>query len=208
VLLTHSHYDHIRDVPALAMNFYLRKKSLDIYSHQAVLDNLTQHLLNGILYSEFHKKPVDKPTLRLNLLEPGRKAIIEGYEVLPAPVNHAIPTTGYQVTSRDGKTIFYSGDTGSNPVKLWEQISPQVLFIELTTSNRWEDSVKNNGHLTPNLLKQDLLAFREARGYLPLTIGVHLNPQDEPEIRKEIAVVSESLGTSILLSYEGMVVQI
>ena len=26
VLLTHGHYDHIRDIPSLAMNFYLRKK--------------------------------------------------------------------------------------------------------------------------------------------------------------------------------------
>jgi ribonuclease BN (tRNA processing enzyme) len=208
VLLTHAHYDHIRDIPALAMNFFLRLKSVDIYTHQPVLDNLTQYLLNGKLYAEFHKKPAENPTLRLHVLEPFRKIMVEGYEVLPCPVNHAIPTMGYQLTSRDGKTIFYSGDTGPNSAELWQQIAPQVLFIELTTSNRWEEAVKHNGHLTPNLLNQELLAFKKIRGYLPQVIAVHLNPQDEPEIRPEIAAVAGSLGVSIRLAREGMVVEI
>ncbi|GAH38128.1 unnamed protein product, partial [marine sediment metagenome] len=32
ILLTHQHYDHIRDVPAIAMNFYLAGATINIYS--------------------------------------------------------------------------------------------------------------------------------------------------------------------------------
>jgi ribonuclease BN (tRNA processing enzyme) len=208
VLLTHAHYDHIRDIPALAMNYFLRNKSVDIYTHQMVLDYLTQYLLNGQLYPEFHKKPVGNPAVRLHLLKPYNRTTIEGYDVFPVPVSHALPAIGYQLTTRDGKTIFYTGDTGANPVEVWQQLSPQVLFIELTTSNRWEESVKNNGHLTPNLLDKELRAFREARGYLPRIITVHMNPQDEDNIKPEISAVAQALGTSIQLAHEGMIIQI
>ena len=50
VLLTHQHYDHIRDIPALAMNFALQKATLNIYSTSAVRDILATHLINGVLY--------------------------------------------------------------------------------------------------------------------------------------------------------------
>ena len=36
VLLTHQHYDHIRDIPALAMNFLLHENTIAIYSIQPV----------------------------------------------------------------------------------------------------------------------------------------------------------------------------
>ncbi|GAH21991.1 unnamed protein product [marine sediment metagenome] len=35
ILLTHQHYDHIRDVPAIAMNFYLCGATINIYSTQS-----------------------------------------------------------------------------------------------------------------------------------------------------------------------------
>ena len=47
ILLTHRHYDHIRDIPAIAMNLFLRNASITVYSTQPVYDALTTHLLNG-----------------------------------------------------------------------------------------------------------------------------------------------------------------
>ncbi len=115
---------------------------------------------------------------------------------------------GYQITSPDGKAIFYTGDTGANLSSVWERISPQVLFIELTASNRWEESMKANGHLTPDLLQQELTRFREIKGYLPEVICVHINPAGENEIKSEIAAVADTLGIPIQLAYEGMQVEV
>lgn len=204
VLLTHAHYDHIRDIPALAMNLYLRRKTLGVYTHQDVLDKLKKHLLNGALYPEFDKRPADNPVLDLHLLEAYQESTVEGYTVLPLPVQHAVPAMGYQITSADGKTVFYSGDTGVNLAELWEHISPQVLFIELTAPNRWEEAIKPSGHLTPNLLKQELIRFREIKGYLPRVVTVHINPHNESETRAEISEVAEQIGASIEPAREGM----
>jgi len=204
VLLTHAHYDHIRDIPALGINLFLRRKSVSVYSHQPVLDNLTRYLLNGEIYPEYHRKPEDNPVLKLFQVEPYRQIIIDDYTVLPFPVTHALPTLGYQITSKDGKSILYTGDTGPGLSEVWQKTSPQVIFIEMTASNRWQESMMHSGHLTPDLLKQELVSFREIRGYLPRVILVHLNPEGENEITSEILSVSASLDASIQPGYEGM----
>ena len=57
VLLTHHHYDHIRDIPALGMNFYLFEKTITLYSTPPVYEALTAHLLNNVLYPNFIERP-------------------------------------------------------------------------------------------------------------------------------------------------------
>ena len=32
LLITHHHYDHIKDIPMLGMNFYVKKTNINIYS--------------------------------------------------------------------------------------------------------------------------------------------------------------------------------
>jgi ribonuclease BN (tRNA processing enzyme) len=208
VLLTHSHYDHIRDIPALAINLFLRRMSLDIYTHQAVRDNITAHLLNGIIYPEYHKKPVDNPAIRFHLLENLKKTEIAGYSVLPVKVNHAIPTLGYQITSPEGRSVFYTGDTGGDLAETWQNISPDVLLIEVTASNRWEDHIKHNGHMTPRSLQKELSTFHQLKGYFPQTIAVHLNPCGEIEIRKELEKTAANLGIAIQIGRKNMQIRL
>ena len=209
ILLTHGHYDHIRDIPALAINLYLRGLSIDIYTHKAVYDNLTQFLLNGKLYSEFHKKiPSVQSSVNLHIIEALQQFNIDGYKVIPVSVKHSIPTMGYQISDQSGKTIFYSGDTGSGLSEIWSLISPQVLFIEVTSDNRWAEEGQAHGHLTPQHLQQELLSFRQIKGYLPKVITVHMNPADEDKIQAEIFEVAKSVGTSIELGFEGMEIKL
>ncbi len=208
ILLTHGHYDHIRDIPAFAMNLYLRKKSADIYTHQAAADNLLRYFLDGGIYPEFTKKPEAAPTLKLHLLKEFEEVKILDYTVLPAPVAHALPGIGYQVAGPGAKTIFYTGDTGPSLSRAWDRVSPQVLFIELTASDRWQEAMRNNGHMTPNLLRQELTSFRQIRGYLPRVICVHMNPANEEEIRSEILPMADALGISVELAHEGMLVEV
>jgi len=204
VLLTHQHYDHARDIPSLGMNFLLHENTIDIYSTHAVYEALSAHLLNDTLYPNFMERPPQKPAVQFRILEPGRTELIGDYSVLPVAVNHSVPTVGYQITSADGKVVFYTSDTGSGLADCWQQVSPQLLIIEVTAPDRYNDFVRRSGHLTPALLGQELEDFRKLKGYLPQIVLVHMNPLNEKEIEAEIDIVARSLNAPIKLGHEGM----
>ena len=208
ILLTHQHYDHIRDVPAIAINHFLQDNTIDVYSTQTVYDAVTTHLLNDRLYPDFLQLPVPAPAVRFTIIEPYRPEEIDGYSVLAVPVHHSKATVGYQITSADGKVMFYTADTGSGLASCWERVSPQLLFVEVTVPNRLQDFAVKSGHLTPALLSQELADFRQLKGYLPPVILVHMSPIQEEEIESEIAEVAKELNSSITLAHEGMQLQL
>jgi len=204
ILLTHQHYDHVRDVLTLALNLALRNATISIYSIQPVYDTLSTHLLDGKLYPKFLEKPYGNPTIQFTIIEACKTKLIEGYNILAVPVNHTVPTVGYQVTSSDGKAVFYTGDTGSDLAECWKYISPQLLIIEVTVPDSYEEFAKRSGHLTPSFLKRELISFQEVKGYLPQVVVIHMSPNLEEEIAAEITAVAQGLDKPITLAYEGM----
>jgi len=208
ILLTHRHYDHIRDIPAVAMNFFLNESAINVYSIPTVYEALNTHLLNVELYPKFMEHPPGNPTINFNVIEPGKTEQVEGYSILALPVNHSVPTVGFQVASTDGKAIFYTADTGPGLSDCWKKISPQLLVVEVTAPNRYEDFAREAGHLTPSLLAQELNSFRELKDYIPQVIIVHMHPGLEREIGAEVASVAQALNASIKLAYEGMQLQL
>jgi ribonuclease BN (tRNA processing enzyme) len=204
ILLTHHHYDHIRDIPAIAMNLFLHGARTAVYSIPAVHEVVTSHLLDDEIYPDFHQRPPDKPILNFHIIEPLKPELIEGYSVLAVPVSHSVPAVGYQVTSPDGKIVFHTGDTGPGLAGCWKHVSPQLLIIEVTASERYREEAAEAGHLSPSLLKEELISFREVKGYLPPVVAVHMNPALEKEIATEVAAVEKELGSSITMGYAGM----
>ncbi len=202
-LITHPHYDHFRDLPMLGMNLFLNEGKIKVYGSQAVRDTLAQHVLDGKVYSKFFERGI----IEFQALEPNKAAQIEGYEVTPLPVFHSAPGTGFWV-KKDGRSFLYTGDTGPGLSECWRNASPELLIIEVTASNRYADWGRTSGHLTPDLLKEELVSFRQIRGYLPKVLTVHMNPALELEIAPELAKVSESLACDISLAWEGLEVEV
>ena len=99
ILLSHKHYDHIRDIPAVAINFFSQGSTIKIYSTQDVHDAISEHLLNGKIYPDFSALPETNPTVKCSIVEPYKPEQIEGYNVIAVPVNHDDVAVGYQVTS-------------------------------------------------------------------------------------------------------------
>ncbi len=203
VLFTHGHYDHIRDLPMLAMNCFLNEGIVHAYGSQAVKDALAEHILNGQVYSRFFERPV----LDFHEVEPYTAFIIDRYEVTPVPVSHAVPATGYLIKS-DGRSFFYTGDTGPGLSECWKHVKPDLLIIEVTASNRFTGFGRESKHLTPELLKEELIEFRNIRGYLPKIITVHMNPSLEAEIAVELKEVAVALGADITPAREGLEIQV
>lgn len=208
VLISHQHYDHIKDIPLLGMNLFLNNASIDVYSIEDVYEAVKKYLLNGDLYPKFLEEAEGGATIKFHIVEPYRGFKIESYSVLPLPVAHAVPAVGYQITSVDGKTVFYAGDTGPGLADCWQHISPRLIIIEVTASDKYMQFGREKGHLTPGLLKEELLGFQKVKGYLPDVVTVHMNPGLESEIGAELAVIAEELGNSINLAYEGMKIEL
>ena len=208
LLITHHHYDHMGDIPAVAMTLALQQAAINVYSTRTVYDNLSAHLLNGVLYPKFLEIPADNPTVKFSILEPDKITEIEGYSVSALPVNHPVPTVGYQIAAPDGKTVFYTADTGTGLSGCWKHITPELLIIETTFPDRYERFARETGHLCPGLLEQELTSFQELKGYLPRIVLIHMNPYLEKEIESEIAALNKHLDSSITLAYEGMRIQL
>ncbi len=202
ILLTHGHYDHIRGVPAFAFNNSCR--TTRVFANPETLEILATHLIDDKIYPRFSEKTdfLDKRALELLPLEPLKYRDIEGYRVLPIPVNHPIATMGFEI-SKDGKSLFYTGDTGPGLMSLWEHISPQLLIIDLTFPNSAEKASRDSGHLCPKLLKDELMGFYQAKGYLPRIVLIHLCPWFEGEIAQEVKQVAGELGITISIAREG-----
>jgi len=203
VLLTHQHYDHVRDIPTLAMNLFLGGSQTTIYSIPKVFEVLEKHLLNDVIYPDFRYKSPDKPTIKFSVVEPNKPQKILDYDVLAVPVKHGVPTVGYQLGA-GGKTFFYTSDTGQGLAESWQYVSPQLLITEVTASNKYTEWAVDGGHLTPSLLQRELEEFRKLKGYLPPVLIVHMSPHLEKDIAAEVAAMSKDLGASVTLAHEGM----
>jgi len=203
ILLSHGHYDHIRAVPAFAFNN--SDRTTEVIANPKTLEILSSHLIDGVVYPEFTSDAsfLQKATLRLVPLEPFKPKTIVGYDVRAIPVRHNLDGVGFEITSRDRKTLFYTGDTGPGLSSIWESISPQLIIADVTWPDNLASAAKDAGHLCPMMLKEELTEFRRVNGYLPRVVVNHVSPQHEPEIGREVSEVAKSLGASIDIAREG-----
>ena len=203
ILLSHGHYDHIRDVPTFAFNNTDRTTS--VYATSYTLEFLSSHLTDGLIYPKFTEKYgyVHRHVLEFCPLEPYTLQKVEGYDVTAVPVNHPLEAVGFEIASPDGKRIFYTGDTGPGLSPAWQHVRPDYLITELTLPNRLGEEARDSSHLCPETLKQELTEFRKIKGYLPPIYLVHLSPEYEQEIIEEAVVVSRALNIPIRAVAEG-----
>jgi len=206
VLLTHHHFDHTRDLVTLAANAaYYWRRQLIVYALRYTLDIVTNCLLDGKIYANFLEYPSkEKPTLILEAIEPYSRKTIAGYDVLAVPVKHSVPAVGYEITSSDGKSLFCTGDTTVGISDCWQHISPQLLITEVAGPDKYEDWLKKAGHFCARFLKEELIQFRQLKGYLPRVIVIHIGNPYEQEIKEEVAQVAQELEADVSLGYEDM----
>lgn len=205
VLVTHRHFDHIHGIPLLAMNT-IGHGLTRIYGLEPVIVELRNHFINGTIYPTFLPAGNSRlASLELCAIDAFEEFEVEGYSVLAVPVEHGVPAVGYQVRSTDNKTMFYTGDTGGALTSIWDHISPDVLFCEVTNPNGIGGGAN---HMSPSDFEAELRVYLKQNRTPFRVVTVHMTPWYEPTIRDELGEVSQRLGIDIEMAYEGMVIDV
>lgn len=199
VFLTHRHYDHIRDLPALAYATPLAG-TLHVYGLQDTLDALAAHLMNNVIYSAYQERTGEdgSPRARLHLLEPGKSVTIGDLAVTPRAANHTSPALGFHVSSGE-KSLYYTGDTAPGFSAYLAISPPDLLICEVTYSNAGAEDAVRNGHMTPALLHGEITSVVAESGWTPRVIVVHRNPDHDQQIAQEIDTLRSETGWDITL---------
>ena len=198
ILLTHRHFDHVRDLPSLGLHTMDNGVTVDVYGLPDTLNAVSTHLIDGLLYPNFTVRPTpERPKYRLHNIAPGQPFNLLGLQVFPLSVPHGAPAVGF-VVRKGSATAAFTGDTGGGLQPfLAATPPPQVLFVEVTFSNDGHARARASQHLTPSILQDELQSARRRNLPLPPIVAVHRDPRHEQAILQELAEVSKRLNVTI-----------
>ncbi len=202
VLVTHRHYDHVKDLATLGFNLFVCHRQIPIYCGADVRETLQATLLNPQLWIDFFVEPAQAPTFRHVPISAGSIVDFAGKRARLIPVPHSVPTLGVELTSPDGRRLLYTADNGPGAAASWVQSRPDLLVTEVTYPSA-QASAAEHGHLTPRTLAAELGEFRRVQGYVPRVLVVHVNPFNLDEVAAEVADVAADLGADVRIAEEG-----
>ena len=206
IILSHRHYDHVKDLLPLGIAVRSSGKTVDIYGIEDTLNSIRERLLDGTLFPDFLNSPSpENPTFRLHTVEFYKEFQVLDYTAMAVPVPHSVPAAGFQIS--DGMVrLFYTGDTGRGLAEQWSHVSPDVLLTEVTFGNEMESHADFVGHLTPKLLFDCLETLKEVHGSYPRVLVSHINPPWEDVIRSELRELTQKTGLEFLVTEADMAI--
>ena len=155
VFITHSHADHIRDIPHLILNrFSQTAPPLVLFAARPVLDIICKNVFNGLVWPDFSTiidGPTGKPVVEYRALTSGRKVMFNGVGITPVNVDHQIPAAG-AIFEINGQAIAFTGDTGPTS-EIWKRMNKidnvVAVVTEASYPNDQSSLALNTGHLSP-----------------------------------------------------------
>jgi len=188
ILISHTHLDHIKSLLFLADNIIGRiKKPVNIRAIPKVLDAISKHLMNDIIWPDFTKIPTaQNPVLAYKPLMAGKPTTIAGLRVKAIPMNHPVPAVGFLVSDKNS-SILYSADTGPSEL-LWKEAAKaknlKAIIVDTSFPNSLEGIADLSGHFTPAQLHHDLTKARVGSD-VPIYI-YHIKPVHKKKVLSEL----------------------
>ena len=163
VFLTHSHSDHIIDLPFLIEAFFeTRTEPLTVYASKETLNALKEHTFNNSIWPDFSNINLlhsDKKSLIFEEIQDNETMYIENYSIKAIKANHIEGSYGFVISKENKEAYVISGDTYLNDELIKEiNANPEIklLLVECSFPNRLEQLAHVTKHLTPNLLQSML----------------------------------------------------
>ena len=162
IFLTHSHADHITDLPFIIETFFDKRETpLTIYALEETLEVLKKHSFNDVIWPDFTKIKLPKNDMFSLILKPiklNEIIKIHNYSIKAIYANHISGSCGF-VIIKDNQGFVISGDTHTNP-EIWEEINNndeiKSLIVECSFPDKFEELARITKHLTPALIANEL----------------------------------------------------
>jgi cAMP phosphodiesterase len=162
IFLTHSHLDHIIDIPFLADLFVTQKKvSLKIYGLKPTLDDLRQFIFNHRVWPNFEEITLighTEKTIELIELELETPYTVDDVTLTPFKTDHTEGSCGY-IIEKNGAGIMFTADT-YRCNRIWELLDERpyihTLVTEVSFPSEFAKLAHDSKHLTPALLSDEL----------------------------------------------------
>lgn len=203
IFLTHSHLDHIADIPYLIDTFYpFRKKPISIYGLPATIEQVKKHIFNNDIWVDFSE---------INLIDSEEKAIVffsfdfgttlyvDDIILTPVPTNHTVPSCGYVIGKQGENAVLFTSDTYQcNAVwqTLNEDPSIHSVVIDVSFPSSMAALAKASRHLTPALLAEELESLM--RDDVSVYVN-HLKPSFVDTLTQEIEALGVLRGDGKIL---------
>ena len=163
IFLTHSHSDHIIDLPFIIESFFeQRTKPLIIYGSQETISSLRTHMFNDEIWPDFSKINLlnsDEKSIIFKTIKANETLKINSYEITTIPVNHINGAYGFKIIKDGVSGYVISGDTYENEI-LWDVINNDKrvssLIVECSFPSSMEQLAFDSKHYTPKILNKEL----------------------------------------------------
>jgi len=188
ILLTHSHFDHILDIPFLIDVFFERREHpLVVYGSKETLEDLRKYVFNWHIWPDFNEISLIKTpekAIMFQEIEPFKPFVIDGLTIEAVPSNHTVTCFGY-VIKNDKKGFYFTSDTYANPA-MWERLNNDKQITKFITDvsfpSRLDKLARDSKHMTPKILSEELKNLKRA---VDLYI-FHLKPSYYEEVCEEL----------------------
>jgi len=191
IFLTHSHLDHILDIPFLIENsFENRKTPLNIYGTKETITTLKKHIFNWQIWPDFgniHLINDNINSLVFHEIEYNTTITINNVQLKPIKNNHIAGSCGYVITKQN-YSILLTSDTGICD-NIWNEVNQNKnikgIIVEISFPSRLNKLAIQSKHLTPELLNQELLKLK--KDDIVVFIN-HIKPNFKQEIQKKVKI--------------------
>jgi mRNA degradation ribonuclease J1/J2 len=107
MLISHRHFDRIRDSLLLGFTFIENKKQIDIYAMYDRINYMLKTLMSGEIFLILLSGILHK----MHKIDHYKKYEILDYSIQTSPVPHSVSASTFKVNN-SYSTLFYTGDTG------------------------------------------------------------------------------------------------
>ncbi len=187
ICVTHSHIDHVKDLPLLAdLIVGRRDRPVVVHASLECARTLRDNMFNNRLWPDFTRIPTKaKPVIRIEAFRPGSTFRIGRYKVRTVPVTHPVESCGFIVSDKTS-AIAISGDTGPT-FALWEALNRtknlKAIILETSFPNELQGLADISGHLTPNTLKEEMKKLHTNGASVLL---YHLKPAFVSQLKRDL----------------------